>query len=265
MAYPHLPLRVRIFSPVLRVLRPAWVASIVKRIIKIQRLQVQTKHGLFYVDPISHLGNLLISEGVYESAMISTLGKYLSPGAVFVDVGANEGYFSVHASALVGAEGRVLAIEPQSRLQAVLLENFALNRCGNIKLVSQAVSDSDSTADFYLTPDTNSGASGLSRVTRYSLPTEAVQTTTLTKLITAEQLGPIDLMKMDIEGFEYEALFGAESLLRSRQIKALALELHPAAMLTRGLDPARLVTFLNDLDYFLDPSSETSVFLAAQN
>ena len=258
------PLRVRILSPLLRRLRPAWVASLAKRMIKIQRLQVQTAHGLFFVDPISHLGNLLISEGVYEKCMISTLEKHLSPGAVFVDVGANEGYFSVLASALVGASGRVLAIEPQSRLQAVLQQNFELNRCSNITLISLAVSDAENTAELYLTPDTNSGASGLSRLTRYRLPTETVKTTTLSKLVEAQQLGRIDLMKMDIEGFEYEALFGAEALLRSGQIRALALELHPPAMLARGLDPARLVKLLNDCGYFLDPDSETSVYLATQ-
>lgn len=259
-----IPLRVRIFSPLLRVLRPAWIASLAKRMIKVQRLQVQTEHGLFYVDPISHLGNLLISEGIYEDCMVSTLKKYLSPGAVFVDVGANEGYFSVLASALVGASGRVVAIEPQSRLQTVLQQNFELNGCSNIKLISTAISDAENTAELYLTPDTNTGASGLSRGTRYRLPTETVQTTTLLKLIADQQLEQIDLMKMDIEGFEYEALLGAEAVLRTGQIKALALELHPAAIIVRGLDPGKIVTLLHDCGYFQDPNSETSVYLAPQ-
>ena len=72
MTEAQLPLRVRLFSPFLRKLRPAALATSVKRLLRIKRLVVRAEIGSFFVDPISHLGDLLIREGRYEPDMEST-------------------------------------------------------------------------------------------------------------------------------------------------------------------------------------------------
>src|SRR4051795_13108866 len=108
----RLPLRVRFLGPILRRIRPALLASYLKRLLRIKRVVVRTGAGAFFVDPISHLGAQLIDTGEYEPDMMATLEKHLSAGGVFVDVGANEGYFSVEAGRIVGPSGRVVAVEP---------------------------------------------------------------------------------------------------------------------------------------------------------
>jgi FkbM family methyltransferase len=67
--------------------------------------------------------------------MGAVLRRYLRPGAVFIDMGANEGYFSVLASGVVGPSGAVIAVEPQSRLQGVIQTNLDANACLNVRLV----------------------------------------------------------------------------------------------------------------------------------
>ena len=68
------------------------------------------------------------------------LRKYLAPGAVFVELGANEGYFTVLASQLVGPQGIVIAIEPRSRLQSVITANLEANNCRNVRVGKAVVS-----------------------------------------------------------------------------------------------------------------------------
>lgn len=80
------------------------------------------------MDPVSTLGLSLMRTGTYEEDMVAVLEKYVSRGSIFIDLGANEGYFSVVAAPLVGAEGRVLAIEPPHHLSDVIVAN-AILRC----------------------------------------------------------------------------------------------------------------------------------------
>lgn len=213
------------------------------------------------MDPVSHLGDLLIREGRYEPDMEATLRRHLRPGGVFANVGANEGYFSVLAGQIVGPTGRVLAVEPQARLRSVIEENVRLNGLQNVRLETAAVSDAEGTAELYLAPDLNTGASGLARQTRYAVPTQQVRMTTLAKLLSTAGIGPIDLMKMDIEGFEYEAILGSKEQFRDGSVRAFALELHPNVIRGRGHDPEELVKFLSGCGYREDRTTGNVVFV----
>src|SRR5919199_1067555 len=104
-------------------LRPEIAASFVKKLLGFKRTNLVTTEGAFYVDIASCLGYPLLKTGVYESGMVQVIKTYLKPGNIFVDLGANEGYFTVIASRLVGKAGKVIAIEPQSRLQPIIREN----------------------------------------------------------------------------------------------------------------------------------------------
>jgi FkbM family methyltransferase len=261
MSDVQLPFRVRLFGPVLRKMRPASLAASLKRLLCIKRTVVRTVRGSFFVDPVSHLGDLLIRAGEYEPDMTATLQRYLSPGGVFADVGANEGYFSVLGGQIVGPSGRVIAIEPQARLGAVVEENVRLNGLQNVALFQVAVSDTEGVADLYLAPDMNTGASGLARRNRYAVPTQSVRTATLAQVLDQAGAGRIDLMKMDIEGFEYEAVFGSKDLFHGDRVRAFALELHPDVIRGRGHDPDALVTFLRDRGYREDRSTGNAVFV----
>jgi FkbM family methyltransferase len=261
MSDASLPLRVRLVGSILRKTRPAFLATWLKRLLLVRRVVVRTDVGPFFVDPISHLGDLLIREGEYEPAMAATLRRYLTPGGVFVDVGANEGYFSVLGGQIVGPNGRVIAIEPQLRLRAVLDENMCLNELGNVTVCDAAVSDTEGAAELFLSPDMNTGGSGLAHRNRYPVATQTVRTTTLSNVLREAGIEQIVLMKMDIEGFEYEAVLGSKDLFRAGSVKAFALELHPEAIRERGRDPDELVAFLRSCGYREDRTTGNAVFV----
>ena len=65
--------------------------------------------------------------GQYEPQETQLASRILRPLDVFVDVGANWGYFSLAAAHWVGARGRVVAFEPEPRLYRMLVSNIAAN------------------------------------------------------------------------------------------------------------------------------------------
>jgi len=241
----------KVYRWLLRV-RPAFVASFLKKLLGIRRRVVQTVHGRFFIDPLTYFGDVLVTEDSYEPQMINALKRILKPGDTFLDVGANEGFFSVVASKLVGETGHVICVEPQSRLQEVIRRNIDENGCQNIELHQVAISDHAGTARLYLSPDMNTGSSGIFRQTRYENRTEVVPQTTLGNMLKSLGVTRIKLMKIDVEGLEYEVILGSRDVFAARVIENIALELHPDVLEHRGKSASEIWTFLLENGYAED-------------
>jgi FkbM family methyltransferase len=243
-------------------IRPAFIADWLKRLAGIKRQEIRTEQGRFFIDPVTQFGNILRLEGVYEPGMVQTLEAFLKLGEVFLDVGANEGYFSVIAARLVGSDGRVIAVEPQSRLIPVIRKNAELNK-SNIEIHAGAISDKEGEANLLLTPSINSGASSFTRPTKYQLASQQVGITTLTNIIKTKNVGEIALMKMDIEGHEYEAILGSPAVFKDGLIRAIALELHPRALSRHGHSVDEITSFLIRSGYKRSEKFTNNVFVRA--
>ena len=246
-------------------LRPAFLASFLKRIIFPERKTCKTPHGEFWIDVASNIGFNLLKKGMYEPSMIEIIQSYLYPGSVIVDLGANEGYFSVIAAKLVGDSGRVVAVEPQSRLQSVINKNLDLNHCSNTEVLQTVVSDKREKMMLHLSPDMNSGSTSLMQTTRYPLQKQEIAGLTLAEIFQEQGVTECDLLKVDIEGWEYEAIMGSRELFSNRRVKAIALEFHPHLLAQRGLSETTIVDFLVSCGYSLNPAFTNTVFILSSN
>jgi len=143
-----------------------------------------------------------------ERAEERLLQSYLRPGDVVVDVGANIGTESLAASALVGESGKVFAIEPQPRIYDFLKQNIALNGFVNIVPLNFAVSEVEGVltiADGLLDTSNMVVASGRGQ----HVPAKPLDT-----VLEPFALVCIDLLKIDVEGYEYDVLRSAPYALQ---------------------------------------------------
>ena len=192
---------------------------------------------------------------VYEAATTKYLAGHLAPGNVFVDIGANHGYFSMLAAARVGPAGRVMAFEPNPAVFAQLQKHVALNGFESRVTASQmALSDaSDPAARFFVSQvPTNSGLSSLTPPAEtlaggglseaHTIP---VRVDTFDNWFAASGLDHVDLMKIDVEGAEARVVAGMRATLASGVITAIICETvwgSPAhvALSAAGYEPAML-------------------------
>lgn len=245
-----LTLRQRLLQKLVMRIRPAFLASRLLRWLKPKRVLMKTRFAVLSVDPNCLMGAELTRTGEYERSMADTLKVYLKTGCVFMDVGANEGYFTVLGAKYVGSTGRVFAVEPQQRLISVIQENLALNEFTGVTVSNVALSDENNTSELYLSPATNSGASGLSEPSsHYRAQKQEVTVKRLETLLDELGLERVDVMKMDIEGFEYEAILGSQEVFKQKRIKALAIEMHDDRIRRRGKDPTQVIRFLESAGY----------------
>jgi FkbM family methyltransferase len=177
--------------------------------------------------------------GLYELAKAAAMRDLLAPGATFVDVGANKGDFSVLAATLVGDAGRVLAFEPEPENCRWIERTLALNERRNVRLFPLALGDRDGEAVLQLSRQ--SGAHTLVP----GLPGRAegelrVPTRTLDGLLAELGTPRVDVLKLDVEGFELPVLRGASRTLASNPALVLLLDLHPHL----GVDTGEVARFL---------------------
>jgi len=238
----------RVESTLLRV-RPATLAAAAKVLFRVQRREVGVRAGTFLVDPVSNLGAELIRTGEYEPPMTRRLATSLGAGMTFVDVGANEGYFTVVASSLVGTSGHVVSIEPQRRAVGILATNLRLNRCSNVDVVQAAVGDATGSLVIHLMPSVNTGASSASRPVRYPTRRERVRQAKLDDLLPSLSVDTVDVMKIDVEGYESRVIDGARDLFRRGVVRHVALELHPRQLRTLGTTPRDVVFLMESLGF----------------
>jgi FkbM family methyltransferase len=149
--------------------------------------------------------------------------RYLRAGDHFLDVGANVGTYTLLAKSLVGA-GRVIAIEPDARAFARLSENITLNGLTTVTCLNVAVGATAGETEFLADADTmNRVATG----TDARRATVRVARNTLDSIV-AKILAdaPLAMAKMDIEGYEPQALRGAQQLLAAGNPPVWLLELN---------------------------------------
>jgi len=95
--------------------------------------------------------------GSFEPNEFAFLERVLKPGMVFVDVGANDGYYTLFAARRVGTSGRVVAAEPSSRERAHLQRNLGRNGLDNVTVVPAAIGASSGLADLHLAHGVHAG------------------------------------------------------------------------------------------------------------
>lgn len=159
----------------------------------------------------------------YEAALEKAMQAVILPGDVIWDVGANIGFFSTRFAQWTGPQGSVYAFEPACDIAARLREATA--PFANVVIVKQGLSDTEGTAGF-LADRKHDGATSRIAVRGDRKARETIEITTGDSLIARGSVAAPDVIKMDIEGHEFEALMGIAGLLRTRPPRHLFIEMH---------------------------------------
>ncbi len=150
----------------------------------------------------------------YEPHVTEGLRRCLKPGDCFLDIGANIGYFTLLGAALVGAHGRVLAFEPNRDNCALLTKSLRQNQFRNVRLYPYAVGAKEQTLALYR--HGTSSTSILRDKSSQQAPPPGrpygVRAVVLDDFLA--DLDRLDVIKIDIDGFEPRALQGMQRLIQ---------------------------------------------------
>jgi len=176
---------------------------------------ILTSYGhTLLVDTSDEIGKEIIKKGIYDRSSIYLLNKILENlhQPIVFDIGANIGNHSISISK---ACHTIYAFEPDDAVHKVLTENIKINKINNINTYKVGLSNQKCNSDFYININGNIGASTLH-------PTEDkdkyikshIQLITGDQFIKENSIDRIDLIKLDIEGHEIQALEGLQESIR---------------------------------------------------
>ncbi len=204
------------------------------------------------LDPADDVSRtLLISmKNQWEPEVWDAISSGLSPGAVFLDVGAYIGYDSLKASLKVGEGGRVVAFEPNPNTLTILRANIAASGAGNIIVQPIACTDTEQTLVLYdATLGGNSGSSSLSEENAGSMARPyTVRGRPIDAVVRELALNRVDVLKADVEGAELLVLRGAAQTLQRFHPK-LILEVVPGQLASMNTSVDELESFVTSLGY----------------
>jgi FkbM family methyltransferase len=204
-------------------------------------------NGIWLRTPVQSWESLVRT---YEPYIADVLRQHLTPGDCLVDVGAHFGLWSLFAARLVGPTGRVIACEPSPAFE--VLERAACSYSW-IEAVHIGVGDRESTACFHAQGSSTSGSfvrevTDINQRFAPAVPVteESVRIRTLDGLMNELGCRPT-IVKLDIEGFELNALRGAREVLASPAL--WIIEVHPPQLALSGGSEEELSTLLADNGY----------------
>jgi FkbM family methyltransferase len=152
--------------------------------------------------------------GIYQSDIFALLRKVVRNGAVIIDGGAHIGYLSLELARLAGRRGHVYSFEPDPRPFARMEDTVSLNGMQDrITMFSYALGATSGDQTFYLCP-TLGWSTAVPNSHLLDLVPTTVRSVSLDSLVQAGDIpSKVDFIKLDLEGFECEALRGMTRLL----------------------------------------------------
>src|SRR6267154_2511901 len=233
-------------APVLTLFRIAsWYWRCLLRITTVLELP-KSNVRMFVPAQRKGFGKFIYALREYYEPELAYLERILSSGKVFIDVGANFGVYTLVASELVGASGRVIALEPTAQSFAILRQNIALNHFANVSTFQVALTQTRGKAWLYHGWDPVGNSLGMDPLCGEG--GEEVQTESLDNLMEQNGIGHVDVIKVDVEGAEELVLRGATRTLTTNS-PVVIFEYNPGCSAHLSLSPYGARAFLESLGY----------------
>lgn len=196
-------------------------------------------------------GRSLYDKGVYEPESVRAFTGLLLPGMTVLDVGAHLGQYTLIASDRVSRGGRVYAFEAVPETFRWLKRNVALNDLPNVELVNAAVSDSTEPVTVHLASTRDTGSNSIAGPAWVDSGRKiTVPALTLDGYLAEKMIPKVDVVKLDVEGWELPVLRGAEKMLRQMRPR-LMVEFEEERQKLAGTSCAELARYLTDRGYRL--------------
>ncbi len=196
----------------------------------------------------SILGKMLYLYGAWEPPVSHFLRSKLQPGMIVLDVGAHAGYYTLLMAKQVGKDGKVIAFEPNRLVRELLLKNIKLNEYDYVTVSPFALFSREGTTVLETLDSSNMRLSLDSAASNK----EQVVMREFDRCTIELGVDRVDLIKIDVEGAEFDVLQGMRELL-DKHHPALLIEVHFEGLTQFGHTSPELLDFVRSFGYVIEP------------
>lgn len=186
---------------------------------------IKGRHGYYMLNTHSPIGRSLLFYGEHAENELNVMKDYIPEGTTVFDVGAHQGTHTLAFARFVGSSGKVVAFEPQRTMHQIASGTIALNEIYNVLLFNFAVGNKREIVSIpifdYEKPGHFSGMSITNEPNGEKVIQEKIDSLALELNLGSN----LSLIKIDVEGMEYQVLTGAEEVI-SQNNPTIFFELH---------------------------------------
>lgn len=207
-----------------------------------------SRQGIFYeLDLSQGIDFAIYLGGMFERSTAAALARLTEPSSLVLDIGANIGAHTLHLASLVGPKGRVMAFEPTDFAFRKLRRNLDLNPslASRVEAFHCFLTASDGASvpsaiysSWPLTIEAGLHAKHLGR----EMQTESAQARSLDSILSERADRKVQLVKLDVDGYECDVLRGATTMLRKDR-PIFVMELAPYVLVERGASLDQLLSY----------------------
>lgn len=199
------------------------------------------------IDRCRAMGAALYWTGFHEFREFQFLHRYLKPEMVFVDVGANQGEYSLFAAKRL-TSGAVLAFEPLSSIRSAFEENIRLNGFSNITVFPFGLSSKEEMLTIHEFENVHEGLATFFPGEKQTKVSGTVPLRRLDDVISGHNPGRVDFVKIDIEGGELKALQGCTAVVEQYR-PTFMIEINEQTYGLAGYSPDDVLAFFSSRNY----------------
>src|SRR5215469_7226924 len=232
---------VRLVAAATRRFHPRGIERLLRRLHDYDRRQgwsigdtIECGGSLLHVDTASYIEWVLFFTGTYQPEVGCLIPRLVRDGHDAIDLGANIGVHTLRMARAAGS-GTVLAVEPNPDTADRLVANLELNERTGVVVERCAVAAEPGRGTLFVPADANRGMSRLTSAGLRGHTELAVDMRSLDQLVEHHRLTRVDLVKIDVEGFEPLAIMGGKQLLET-QGPALIFEYNEKLWAANGHD-----------------------------
>lgn len=210
----------------------------------------------FYVDMKDRfIAPVIIADKFEQNEKIEIL-KYTNEDTIFLDIGANIGYYSVLLSDKVK---KVYAFEPVTENYLLLNKNIEVNNLKNVTAVHKALSNKNGEVEMFIDKLNGGGHSMQINNVLDTNSSEFIPSIRLDDYIESEGIENINLIKIDVQGAEGLVFEGAmETLKKFKPI--IMMEYDPKMLSNFGTDPEKLLNMFKEMGYTIKVINENDQY-----
>ncbi|MFM5955561.1 MAG: FkbM family methyltransferase, partial [Dolichospermum sp.] len=207
---------------------------------------------LIELNPVSLIDRKIILTSSHDPIVLDLISSVLKHGGIFLDIGANIGYFSLLAAQIPNVQ--VISFEPSSRELVRFYRNIALNQLSNITVFPYGLSEETASVPLYIHGDNNPGmnsAINLQDLFSYLKYDQVVNCNFVPLDCTLSEflLSKVYLCKIDVEGYEMSVLKGMSKSLKYMLNTVFVVEISPDYLKIAGYDPQDIYDFFESHGY----------------
>lgn len=200
-------------------------------------LFIDSKNGL--------VDELIFLNDIYDEGTTRVILENLEVNSTFLDVGSNIGYFT-NLAASICQKGKVYAFEPIKDIYNQSIRSINKNGFKNVKVFNLGCGDKNEEKEIYISNDNVGGSSAMNLKEKKGFDSkEKISLVRIDDLINER----VDLIKLDVEGYEYFAFLGMEKLLR-KYLPKIIFEFSPYyyESFEKGMS-LKILSFLTSIGY----------------